>query len=206
MVKLYVEGGGDGNELKTACRKGFSEFIKNAGVDKMPRIVACGGRQRAFERYQHAIQQGESAMLLVDSETAVGELNQSGEPVQWRPWEHLRERDGWERPKKAENRDCHLMVQVMESWFLADRATLESFFGQGFKVNLLPGTSSKTETIAKVDVFRGLSNATNATKKKNYSKGSHSFELLGRISPKQVCDASPWAKRWIDELKRRMDD
>ena len=27
MVKLYVEGGGDSNILKTACRAGFSNFL-----------------------------------------------------------------------------------------------------------------------------------------------------------------------------------
>jgi hypothetical protein len=27
-VKLYVEGGGNAKPLKTACRNGFSEFLK----------------------------------------------------------------------------------------------------------------------------------------------------------------------------------
>lgn len=206
MVKLYVEGGGDRSELKTACRKGFSDFIRNAGVNKMPRIVACGARKSALERYQQAIQQGESAMLLVDSEAAIRELNQSGVTARWRPWEHLKERDGWQRPQKAEDRDCHLMAQVMESWFLADRATLQKFFGQGFRSNALPGTPADTETVAKESIFQGLGAATRDTKAKGYSKGSHSFELLGRISPALVCGASPWAKRWIDELQIRMEE
>ena len=47
-VKLYVAGSGDAKPLKTACRKGFSEFLKKVGLTgRMPRIVACGSRENA---------------------------------------------------------------------------------------------------------------------------------------------------------------
>ncbi|WP_203225773.1 MULTISPECIES: hypothetical protein [Pseudomonas] len=35
------------------------------------------------------------------------------------------------------------------------------------------------------------------------SKGEHSFKLLGLIDPNKVCEASPWAKRFIESLERR---
>ena len=34
MVKLYVEGGGDSQLLKSACRQGFSEFLGKAAYGK----------------------------------------------------------------------------------------------------------------------------------------------------------------------------
>ncbi len=49
-IKIYVEGGGDTNALKTKCRQGFSEFFRKAGLEgRMPRVVSSGGRQAAFK-------------------------------------------------------------------------------------------------------------------------------------------------------------
>ena len=46
MVKLFVEGGGDGGQLTINCRKGFRLFLERAGLHgAMPKISACGGRQ-----------------------------------------------------------------------------------------------------------------------------------------------------------------
>ena len=48
-MRLYVEGGGDSSTLKTACRAGFSEFLRKAGLrGYLPRIVACGSRTNAM--------------------------------------------------------------------------------------------------------------------------------------------------------------
>ena len=38
-----------------------------------------------------------------------------------------------------------------------------------------------------------------------YEKSEHSFVILSRIDPEKVIAASPWAKRFIDELKSKMD-
>ena len=125
-VKLYVEGGGDSKSLKRACRRGFGKFLERAGAaGRMPRIVACGSRRDAYESFEaaHASQDGD-AMLLVDAEATVTSQG---------PWQHLKVRDGWERPEGATDEQCHLMVQVMESWFLADADTLSSFYDQGFR-------------------------------------------------------------------------
>jgi hypothetical protein len=107
-VRLYVEGGGDHNKaLQTLCRKGFSEFIRKSGLGgRMPRVIACGGRQQAFESFRTA--QDDEGMtslpvLLVDAETAVNAAN---------PWEHVRHRTGdkWERPPGAAEDQIQLMV------------------------------------------------------------------------------------------------
>lgn len=73
-MKLYVEGGGDTAVLRTACREGFTNFITKAGIQRRPRVVACGGRRDAYESFCTAIAQGEAAMLLVDGEAAVAKV------------------------------------------------------------------------------------------------------------------------------------
>ena len=210
MVKLYVEGGGDSSTLKTACRAGFSEFLRKAGLQgSMPRIVACGGRQDAYDSFCTAISSGEEALLLVDSEAPVLiQCQQGDDHKSWDPWQHLKNRpgDNWDIPGGAKNEDCHLMVQCMEAWFLADRASLKSFFGQGFNENALPHEKNKLESIAKIAIYKALSSATqNCKTKAPYGKGEHSFKLLALISPTMVCSASPWAERFVTLLKEKME-
>ena len=191
-VKLYVEGGGDSKALKTECRKGFQRFIEKAGlVGKMPGIVACGSRQNAYESFEtaHTSQDG-GAMLLVDAE---GPVTASG------PWQHLKARDGWNRPVAATDDDCHLMVQVMESWFLADPDALESFYGQRFRTQSLP-QNPNIEQVSKQDVLGRLDGATRDTRKGRYSKGRDSYEILGRVDPAKVTKASAHAERLIGVL------
>ena len=104
-VRLYVEGGGDSKKLRVQCRRGFRKFIEKAGLKgRMPRIVACGGRQRAYDGFTTALDAGNSTpMLLVDAERPVTDAS---------AWEHLRKRDGWPRPGRAHENQCHLMAQV----------------------------------------------------------------------------------------------
>ena len=65
---LFVEGGGVHRDTEAKCRKGFRDFIENAGMmGNMPRIVSCGSRNIAFEKYREAVLDGKEAVLLVDS-------------------------------------------------------------------------------------------------------------------------------------------
>ena len=193
-IKLYVEGGGDTRDLKSACRRGFARFVEKAGLKgRMPRIVPCGGRRSAYDDFKLAIESGDSIpMLLVDAEEPVAAS---------RPWDHLRRRPGdqWERPSGAHDDHCHLMVQIMESWFLADKPGLAAFYGSGFRTHRLP-QNPNVEQIGKADVLTGLSRATRDTKKK-YSKGAHSFKILGEIDPIVVEKAAPSAKRLLKTLR-----
>lgn len=192
-TKLYVEGGGDSKSLKAACRRGFRKFLERAGVaGQMPRIVACGGRQNVFKDFQTAQNTDDGRpMLLVDAE----------EPVQASSaWEHLSARDHWNRPPTSTDNQCHLMVQVMESWFLADRAALQSFYGQGFNANALSGNTN-IEQISKKHVYRDLANATRHTQKSWYNKHSHSFDILATLCPERVEAASSFAKLFLEALR-----
>lgn len=196
-ARLYVEGGGDGKALRSACRKGFRTFLERAGFEgRMPRIVASGSRQGSMDDFFTAIQQtAGDAFLLVDAEGPVTTKD---------PWKHLRERDGWARPKGATDDQCHIMVQIMESWFLADRSALADYFGNGFRENALPGTPDAVEGIAKKEVLSGLQRATRAVQKGEYNKGAHSFAILESLDPSKVKDASRWAKRLLDTLEAKL--
>jgi Domain of unknown function (DUF4276) len=208
VVKLFVEGGGDSNQLKTECRRGFSSFFEKAGLKgKMPRIVACGSRQDAYNDFVTALNSNEDAMLLVDSEQAVdASLKGADDYESWKPWEHLarREGDNWNKPNTATNTHCHLMVQCMENWFLADRQALKDFFGVDFKENQLPSTSRPIEEVDKSQVYDSLAKATKDCQKGSYGKGAHSFKILQQIDPQKVTAAAPWAKRCVAVLKEKM--
>lgn len=100
---------------------------------------------------------------------------------------------------------CHLMVQCMEAWLLADRNTLKQFFGQGFKENALPAITNNLERTSKQQIYTALAAASRDCKTKNaYGKGEHSFKLLALTDPLKVVEASPWAKRFIETLQAKM--
>ena len=90
----------------------------------------------------------------------------------------------------------------MESWFLADRQTLELFYRQGFQGSALPADPN-IEGIAKRDVLAGLNQATRNTSKGRYSKGRHSFDLLRELNPDKVTKASPYTHRFVEYLRNR---
>ncbi len=201
-VHLYVEGGGDARSLRITCRRGFRKFFEKAGLaGAMPRILARGSRRSAYEAFCTATSQpGDVCVfLLVDSEDAVAK--EDG------PWEHLKKRpeDRWPKPAAASDEQCHLMVQIMESWFLADKPALAQYFGKGFKEGALP-KQEEIEAIPKADVFKGLRYATRQTKTKgSYSKGSHAFQILALIDPNLVREASPYADRLLIALANPED-
>lgn len=74
-TRIYVEGGGDNNALRTLCRQGFSEFFRKAGLEgMMPRIIASGSRNNAFSNFCTALNNantGDFIVLLVDAEGPV---------------------------------------------------------------------------------------------------------------------------------------
>ena len=195
-VRIYVEGGGEGN-LRTKCRQGFREFFNKAGLPKrMLRIVACGSRQNTYDNFRTALTgaKNEFIVLLVDSEDPVAEG--AG------PWTHLQTRDKWQKPAAATDKNAHLMTQCMEAWFFADKDALAAYFGAGFKRNEL-SARVKIENIPKTDVESGLKAATKPSRKGEYRKSSHSFQILAQLDPKKVADASPYAAQLIRTLKAK---
>ena len=205
-VFVYVEGGN--SHLVQEVRQAFTKFFAETelGEAKRPRVSVCGSRNDAYRDFCIAISQNKNALLLVDSEAPISSSNEpQSDNSPFKPWEHLKKQDKWDKPNGAKDDDCHLMVQIMESWFLADWEAVSKFFGQGFKANAKP--AQPIEKIHKSDVKAAISKATRDCKtKEKYdddTKGKHSFKLLGLISADKVLEASPWAKRFIDEIIKR---
>lgn len=198
-VRVYVEGGGTQANVQARCRRGFAEFFKKLlGSGPQPAVIACGARNAAFGRFVSAIGQHPEAfvILLVDSEGPVA----SGHG----PWQHLRQQDGWRPPAGTVDDQAHLMVQCMESWFLADRAALGGFYQPGFRDRALPG-SADIEAVPVRDVQRGLAQATREARSKGqYDKTGHGFALLAVIDPARVRAASPFAERLYRVLAREL--
>ena len=196
-AKLYVEGGGDGRALRQALREGFRAFFENAGLERLPRVVACGSRRHAYDDFRAAIRlpSVDFVALLVDSEGPVSAAT---------PWAHLKERDGWAQPEGTTEENAHLMVQVMESWFLADRDCLARHFGNGFRASALPAAQRDIEDVAKEDVGRALNESTRRSRKGRYAKGRDSFELLKQVDATKVIEASPHARQLVETLADAM--
>lgn len=194
-VKVYVEGGGDNKDSIKRCKEGFARYCERiAPANRRPVIVACGGRQQAFDRFCTAIriaEGGDICVLLVDAEASVTAAL---------PAQHLHERDGWDFPGLIRHK-VFLMVQAMEAWFLADRQLLDAFYNGGFLSNSLPGNPN-IEAIRKEDLEPRLKHASRPTKTKGeYQKVKHGFALLALIDPEKVEKASTHAKHFNDFLR-----
>ena len=194
-VRLYIEGGGEGQLLDTLFRQAWRQFFEAVGLaGSMPRVVRGQGRMQTFDMFTVALAQarpGVLSLLLVDSEDPVA----TGHSV----WQHLKARDNWDRPSAAVDDQAFLMVQVMETWFLADRGLLEQYFGAPLRANHLRQWPA-LENVPKSTVLDALARAT-AGCQKPYSKGKVSYELLGRLSPARVEAACPNAKALLDRLR-----
>jgi len=196
-VLVYVEGGGDSKDLRIRCRKGFSKLFERAGLrGRMPGVVACGPRDRTFRSFCDSLKSRRQRflpVLLVDSEAPVSGATGTA-------WDHLRKVDKWVKPPEAAADQAHLMVQVMESWFLADVAALRRYFGDGLRESTLPRRSD-VESIAKKQVLSAIDRATRGTTKGAYKKGRHSFGMLELVDAATLEERSPYAKLLFDALR-----
>jgi len=93
------------------------------------------------------------------------------------------------------------MVQAMEAWFHADKATLQEYYGQGFRAAAL-SQRQDVENVPKADLFDGLRRATRGCQKGEYSKGEDSFKILALTDPDRVKTASLYVERFLRVLDR----
>lgn len=196
-VIIYVEGGGDSKELHVRCRQGFRKLIEKSGFTKpMPHIVACGGRNAAFDDFKTAMDSKSPTdypMLLVDSEDPiVGNTT---------PWNHLRTRAGWIPPHGVSDNQAQLMVTCMETWLMADHAALREVFGASLQDGaLLPEVNLEQYGCHRVQ--EALEHATrNCGEKKAYKKGRRSFQVLEAVNPNVLKQRLPYFKRFIEALE-----
>lgn len=189
---IYVEGGARG-ELAAEARRAFAKFFEKC-LERKPRVLACGSRGDALNRFRAAKKKNEDCLLLLDSEEPPSTVD---------PWDHPRLLEACPRPHSYVADDLHFMAAVMETWFIACPEELEVFYGQGFKSAKLPGATD-LEAISRHDVFKALEDATKDTKTKGaYGKGAHSFKILACMDPARVRSRCAWARRLCVELGRR---
>lgn len=196
-IRIYVEGGGDGSDSKAAVRRGFGQFldpVRQLARNRRCRwqIVACGGRNAAFDAFKTALREHRDAfnILLVDAEG----------PVSSPPWAHVCARDGWDRPN-AEEDQCHLMVQAVEAWLIADPEALSEFYGQGFHAQSLPARHD-VESVERRDLVAALERATRSTSKGAYHKIEHCPKILARLGQSAVRSRAPHCARLFQTIER----
>ena len=174
-ARIFVEGGGDSSQLRSRCRDGFRRLFEKCGFSgRMPRLVASGPRQAAFEDFETAHtdpNNSEFVVMLIDSEDPIADIE--------RTWDHLRQRDGWAKPANADDEQVLFMTTCMETWIAADRNALkEAYARRGMNENGLPPQEA-LESRSRQDVFNRLKNGTN----NQFDKGEESFRVLGNLNP-----------------------
>ena len=188
-ARIYVEGGGQSKEGKARCREGFRKLLEKCGLTgRMPRLVACGGRDTAFDSFSTAHSKANAAeyvALLVDSEDPVSNIDET--------WKHLEGRDGWKSPHGAHDDQVLLMTTCMETWVVADRDALKKHFGQGIQLDVLPSLVN-LESRSREDVQTRLENATRSSPGP-YAKGPKSYEVLSKVDPDMLESNLPSFKR-----------
>jgi hypothetical protein len=156
--------------------------------------VVCGKRNDAYEKFKHDLTNHPDAinLLLVDSEDFVKVSSAK---------QHLMNRDSWKLSGIDED-NIHLMVQVMESWLIADIDTLANYYGQGFNRNAIP-RNNNVEEISKANIESALNRATQRTQKGRYQKINHAAKIL------EIIDVSIVRRRhtensYLERLFRRI--
>lgn len=196
-VTIYMEGGGSGPEGKAALRQGMDSFLnrlKEAAAARSWRwnLVPCGGRGDAFNAFRQAAQENVEgiAVLLVDSEGPVP----SDKPFR----EYLEENDRWDLSFASED-EIHLMIQIMETWIIADKKALANYCGEGFRKDELPNAQDM-EGVSRSEVGRALEAAIGGSSRGRYHKIKHASDLLRQMNPDTVQDRCPACRRLFETL------
>jgi Domain of unknown function (DUF4276) len=174
-VRVYFEG-------DKALRPGFSQFlgpIREKASNRKIRFQLIAGKGNAERDFLIAQKTHQQALnvLLKDSEGP-----------------------------GATNENCVFwMVQLMESWFLADPEKLASYYGNGFSSKALK-PNPRVEEIPKADVLECLKQATKNTQKGAYHKTAHAPSILASLGSDTVRKAAPNCDRLFRELLAKLDE
>lgn len=204
-IKLYVEGGGKGSHKRATIKlqQGFDAFFRELKDKARERkisfkIIPSSNTQTTYDDFFRSIEHSPQSfnILLVDSDDFVDDNQTAREFLQqkYKKW----------KLQKVTDDQCHLMVQIMESWFLADIDALKNFYGNEFKENKLPKTQN-IEKVGKVEVETKLKGATKNTKKGEYHKIHHGSEILQTVNPRKVRDAASFCNKLFEVIAGKIE-
>ena len=185
-IRIYIEGD---KKLLPGFRQFFDQFYnRGTRID----LAMCGPNVIAdftsgVKKFPGAIN-----ILLMDSEGPDGPgLIQK-----------VKTHDKWDSStnNKVTDECLNFMVQVMESWFIADREALRNYYGNGLLENQLPANPN-IEQIPKEDVLQRIETATSNTGKGKYHKTKHAPQILERIDPSKVQAVAPNCARFLNYLQ-----
>ena len=204
-IRIYIEGDTKqkGKFNTISLREGFNHFFtelieKAKAKNIILRLIMCGSKYETFKDFLNAAKsyQDSFVMFLLDSDAPLEEAETPKTFLQKQnPLWHLYE---------AEENQCHLMIQVMESWFFADKEKLAEFYGQGFNLNSL-AKNVNVEKITKADVESGLANATRNTQKGEYHKTRHGAKILELIDTQKVRDSAPHCEKLFTTVLEKIN-
>jgi hypothetical protein len=185
-LRIYFEG-------DEGLKQGFDRFlreIKEAAQSKRWEFAAVATNGTPAKEYLIALKTHRRAwnVLLLDSDEALVRSSTS-----------LLRRKGL---KGCDPDSIFWMVEIMESWFLADIDALERYYRGSFKTKAVKG-NPEVEKIPKGDVLARLENATRRTKAGKYQK-NHAFKLLELIDPAKVRKAAPNCDRMFRLILARL--
>ncbi len=177
-IRVYFEG-------TDALRQGFAAFFGKAKIGSNVQFIAAGNGISALKKADKSHPNAWN-ILLKDSEG----------PVQPDSLRTL----GIGR-KYARN--VFWMVELMESWFLADPEALASYYGfSGAKIR----QTSNVERVPKSEVLKRLKDATRRTSKGEYNKVTHAPDLLMRLDPVRVKQRAENCRKLFEAIAARIDN
>lgn len=194
---VYLEGGGDSKNLRSDCKKAFRRLLESSGFGgSMPRLVACGCRERAYGDFKTAHGGGKApyVAMLVDSEEPVADPEKT--------WDHLKACDCWERPDGADDEQVLFMTTCMETWIVADRESLRRHYGSQLQESGLPPLVG-LERRSRNDIQGDLEHATRKCRNA-YKKGKRSFAVLSQLNPATLEEHLPAFGRMKRILSERL--
>ncbi|MBC7908942.1 MAG: DUF4276 family protein [Pyrinomonadaceae bacterium] len=203
-IRIYIEGGAKGNNkhAEIEVRRGFNSFFRDliaVAQDKRIRWrnIPCGSRDATYKDFRRSLRANPDSfnVLLVDSEAPVD----SGTT----PLQHLTHRDKWDL-QYVDADQCHLMVQVMEAWLIADIEALKDFYTQAFNSNSIPANRN-VEEIEKARVYSSLVAATRNTKPGEYHKIRHGPKILALLNVTKVRKAAAHCERLFSTLEEKLN-
>ena len=189
-LEIFFEGG-------QALKRPLISFLKTAVPESQGRIRIRLGKNkdetvRDFLRTLREEPKANAA-LLVDSDA----------PDDGRLFESLKQTSTWRenRPRRVSEERVHWMVQIMESWFLADQQALKSYYVRNYRPKALQAWRN-VEQVSKSDVLKFLKRASNG----GYDKPAHAPKILTVLDPERVRKRAPNCDRLLKFIAGHISD